>query len=50
MIKSKHGGARKGSGAKPKFNEPAKKVSFLCPISKIDEIKNIIKINLKKVC
>jgi len=41
--KTKMGGARKGSGAKPKYNEETKTVAFRCPISKIDELKLAVK-------
>lgn len=40
--KKQRGGTRKGSGAKPKYNEKTKAVSFKCPISKIPEVKEII--------
>ena len=39
------GGFRKGSGAKPKYSEKTKTVSFRCPLSKVDDIK--IFVNLK---
>ena len=42
MTKNQRGGTRKGSGAKPKYNEKTKAVSFKCPISKIPEVKKII--------
>lgn len=40
---NKHGGKRKGSGRKPKYNEPTKTISFRCPISKEIQIKQAIK-------
>jgi len=38
-----HGGKRKGSGAKSKYNEPTKTIAFRVPISKINEVKEVIK-------
>ena len=40
------GGKRKGSGAKPKYNEPTKTIAFRCPLSKIDELKLLVKSKL----
>ncbi len=40
----KQGGARKGSGAKPKYVEPTKTVAFRVPVSMIDEIKHLVNI------
>ena len=37
------GGARQGSGAKPKYNEPTKTIAFRVPVSKIAEIKKTVK-------
>lgn len=37
------GGTRKGSGAKPKYNEPTKTIAFRVPESKIEHIKSIVK-------
>jgi len=44
--KETRGGTRKGSGAKPKYNEPTKTIAFRCPLSKVDEVKLIIKYKL----
>jgi len=44
--KEKRGGTRKGSGAKPKYNEQTKTVAFRCPLSKVDELKLIVKSKL----
>jgi len=44
--KETRGGTRKGSGAKPKYNEETKTVAFRCPISKIDELKQLNKAKL----
>jgi len=46
VKKATRGGIRKGSGAKPKYKEQTETVSFRCPISKIDELKLIIKAKL----
>jgi hypothetical protein len=37
------GGARKGSGAKPKYSEKTTTIAFRVPISKVEEVKEIIK-------
>ena len=47
-IRQTRGGARKNSGAKPKYNEKTVTVSFRCPLSKVDEIKLIIKCKLSE--
>ena len=44
--KEKRGGTRQGSGAKPKYLEQTKTVAFRCPLSKLDELKLIIKSKL----
>ena len=44
--KKQRGGTRKGSGAKPKYNEQTKTVAFRCPLSKVDELKLIVKSKL----
>jgi hypothetical protein len=41
--KKEWGGARKGSGAKPKYAEKTTTIAFRVPISKVDEVKEIIK-------
>ena len=41
--KENRGGTRKGSGAKPKYNEKTTTIAFRVPISKVDEVKEIIK-------
>ncbi len=41
--KETRGGTRKGSGAKPKYNEETETVSFRCPLSKVDELKLVVK-------
>ena len=42
------GGKRKNAGRKSAFNEPTKPVSFRCPLSKVDELKLIVKSKLSK--
>jgi hypothetical protein len=46
--KEKRGGTRQGSGAKPKYNEATKTVAFRCPLSKVDELKLIVKSKLSE--
>ena len=46
--KDTRGGTRKGSGAKPKYNEQTKTVAFRCPLSKVDELKKIINAKLNE--
>ena len=46
--KEKRGGTRKGSGAKPKYNEQTKTVAFRCPLSKVDELKLIVNTKLSE--
>ena len=41
--KNTRGGTRKGSGAKPKYNEPTKTIAFRVPVSRIERIKSMIK-------
>ena len=42
-IKTHWGGARQGSGAKPKYNEKTTTIAFRVPISKVEEVKVLIK-------
>lgn len=44
----KRGGNRKGSGAKPKYNEKTKTVAFRCPASKIEELRLIVESKLSE--
>ena len=46
-LKTK-GGKRKGAGAKKKYNELTKTVAFRCPMSKVEELKLIIKSKLSE--
>ena len=46
--KTKRGGARRNAGAKPKYNEQTKTVSFRCPLSKIEELKLYVNAKLSE--
>ena len=46
--KETRGGTRKNAGAKPKYNEPTKTIAFRCPVSKVDELKLVVKNQLEK--
>jgi hypothetical protein len=46
--KEKRGGKRPFSGAKQKYGEQTKTISFRVPESKTDEIKLIVKTKLKE--
>ena len=46
--KETRGGTRKGSGAKPKYNEQTETVAFRCPLSKVYELKLIVKSKLSE--
>ena len=48
LEKMQWGGTRKNSGAKPKYSEPTKTVAFRCQVSKIDELKNIVRVKLSE--
>ena len=48
VKKATRGGTRQGSGAKPKYNEQTKTVSFRCPLSKVDELKLVVKYKLSE--
>ena len=41
--KETRGGTRKGSGAKPKYDESTKTIAFRVPVSKIEHVKSMIK-------
>lgn len=45
--KETRGGTRKNAGAKPKYNEQTKTIAFRCPVSKVDELKLVVK---KQLC
>jgi hypothetical protein len=44
----KQGGKREGSGANPKYSEQTKTVAFRCPLSKVDELKIVVKSKLSE--
>ena len=48
LQKMEWGGSRKNAGAKPKYNEETKTVAFRCPMSKVDELKIIVKSKLSE--
>ena len=41
--KETRGGTRQCSGAKPKYNEPTKTISFRVPVSRIEHVKSLLK-------
>jgi hypothetical protein len=43
IEKENRGGKRESAGAKPKYNEPTKTMAFRVPISKIDEVKKLVR-------
>jgi hypothetical protein len=48
LQKIEWGGSRKNAGAKPKYSEQTKTVAFRCPLSKVDELKLIVKSKLSE--
>ena len=46
--KETRGGTRKGSGAKPRYSEQTKTVAFRVPISKVEEVKTMVKSKLSE--
>ena len=46
--KKTRGGTRKNAGAKPKYSEQTKTVAFRCPLSKVDEMKLLVKSKLSE--
>jgi hypothetical protein len=48
MKSKKQGGKRKGAGRKSPFTEPTKTVSFRCPVSKVAELKALVKSKLSE--
>jgi hypothetical protein len=47
-IKENRGGTRIGSGAKPKYSEPTTPIAFRCPVSKVAELKALVKSKLSE--
>lgn len=43
VTKTKKGGKRKGSGAKPRYNEPTETIAFRVPVSRIEHVKSLLK-------
>ena len=43
MNNQTRGGSRRNAGAKPKYNEPTKTTAFRIPISKVDEVKKMVR-------
>jgi hypothetical protein len=48
LQKMEWGGSRKNAGAKPKYLEQTKTVAFRCPLSKVDELKIVVKSKLSE--
>jgi hypothetical protein len=48
LQKIEWGGNRKNAGAKPKYSEQTKTVAFRCPLSKVDELKLVVKSKLSE--
>jgi hypothetical protein len=48
IKKEPRGGTRRNAGAKPKYNEQTKTVAFRCPLSKVDELKIVVKSKLSE--
>ena len=48
LQKMDWGGIRKNAGAKPKYSEQTKTVAFRCPLSKVDELKLVVKSKLSE--
>ena len=46
--KETRGGTRKNAGAKPKYSEQTKTVAFRCPLSKVNELKFLVKSKLSE--
>jgi hypothetical protein len=46
--KVKQGGRRENAGRKSAFTESTKTVAFRCPLSKVDELKIIVKSKLSE--
>ena len=46
MKKETRGGQRKGAGRKSPFQEQTKGVKFMCPLSKVEELKKYVNLKL----
>lgn len=42
LKKENRGGLRLGAGRKSLFKGPTKGIKFMCPVSKIDELKKLV--------
>jgi hypothetical protein len=42
------GGSNRNQGAKPKYNEPTTTIAFRVPLSLVNEIKHLVKEQLKQ--
>jgi len=47
-MENKHGGKRQNAGRKSQYKEETKTVAFRCPLSKVDELKFIVKSKLSE--
>ena len=47
-LKKQSGGTRKGSGAKPKYGESTTTFGVRCPVSKVDELQEMIRSKLSE--
>lgn len=48
IINMGSGGKRKGSGSKAKYNEPTTTIAFRVPVSKVDELKDMVNTKLSE--
>jgi hypothetical protein len=48
MKKQTRGGTRRNAGAKPKYSEPTTPIAFRCPVSKVVELKALVKSKLSE--
>ena len=48
IIKERRGGNREGAGRKSPFKEKTKGVKFMCPVSKVEELKKYVNLQLLK--
>lgn len=48
VKKKNSGGTRKGSGAKPKYGESTTTFGVRCPVSKVDELQEMIRSKLSE--
>ena len=48
IKKETRGGSRINAGRKSPFKEPTKGVKFMCPVSKVDDLKKYVNTQLLK--